>query len=203
MGDSLTEKNAKATMQYYDYIAQDLNLNIYNAGVSGSGYARSANAFPTVMNNLESNKTDFVTIFGSFNDADSGLEIGTVNDTGNSTICGCINTTLDIFYSIMPYKIIGLITPCPWITIPPNNEWGNRYVNAIIEIGKKRGVPVLDLFHCSGIRPWAGADYLAEYYTENGSTDEGIHPNSKGHKMFLYPQIKQFVLQLIQGLPND
>jgi len=200
LGDSLTEKNSKAETAYYDYIAKDLNLSVYNLGVSGTGYARSDNKFSNRTLHADNAKFDFMTIFGSFNDAGAGIPIGTPTDSGNSTICGCINVAIDNFYTGKPFKPLGLITPCPWKTIPPDNEWGNQYADAIISIAKKRGIPYLDLFRSSGIRPWAGESYLAKFYTENGVTDDGVHPNSLGHKMFLYPQIKQFVLSLIQGI---
>ena len=37
-GDSLTEKNFRAKYHYYDYVANELSLNIINLGVSSTGY---------------------------------------------------------------------------------------------------------------------------------------------------------------------
>ena len=99
------------------------------------------------------------------------------------------NDDLDSFTE---YKPIGLVTPTPWASLPTDNAWANQYCDEIVAIAKNRGIPCLDLFRCSGLRPWSGADYIAEYYTENGNTDIGAHPNSKGHKVFLYPHFREF-----------
>ena len=201
MGDSLTEKNIRAKKSYYDYIADELGCGLINYGVSGTGYARTNNNFMTRMLSIDPTKFDVLTVFGSFNDAGAGLDIGDPTDTwsesGTNTLCGFINQTIDNFYSVAPYKPIGLVTPCPWIDIPPTNTWGNSYADAIIAIAKRRGIPYLDLFRDSGIRPWAGSDYLAMYYLEDGEQDTGVHPNSLGHKVFLYPHFREFLKSLI------
>lgn len=199
-GDSLTEKNAKAVTSYYDYVSQALGCSIVNYGKSGTGYAKNSSGsdnFVARMLNINPNAFDVLTIFGSFNDISSGLEIGEPTDTGTTTICGCINTTIDNFYSVAPYKPIGLVTPTPWASVPTDSAWANQYADAIIAIGKRRGIPVMDLFRASGIRPWAGSAYIAEYYTEGGVADIGAHPNSKGHKVFLYPHFREFLKTLV------
>lgn len=195
-GDSLTEKNIRATTSYYDYVKDELGCSIVNYGVSGTGYARGNSNFMTRMLNVNPNTFDILTIFGSFNDAGAGLEIGNPTDTTAETLCGCINITIDNFYSVAPYKVIGLVTPCPWATVTPSSTWGNNYADAIIAIAKLRGIPYMDLFRESGIRPWAGEAYLTQYYNENGEQDNGAHPNSLGHKVFLYPHFRQFVKEL-------
>ncbi len=198
-GDSLTEKNAKAVTSYYDYVAQALGCSIVNYGKSGTGYAKNSSGsdnFVARMLNINPDAFDILTIFGSFNDISSGLEIGEPTDTGTTTICGCINTTIDNFYSVAPYKPIGLVTPTPWASVPTDSAWANQYADAIIAIGKRRGIPVMDLFRESGIRPWAGSAYIAEYYTEDGVADVGAHPNSRGHKTFLYPHFREFLKTL-------
>ena len=37
-GDSLTEYNSRAKYHYFDYVANDLNLDIVNFGISSTGY---------------------------------------------------------------------------------------------------------------------------------------------------------------------
>ena len=69
----------------------------------------------------------------------------------------------------------------------------DKYVGKLISICERRGIPYVDLYHASGLRPW-NADFRVEYYKENGVQDDGTHPNSKGHK-WIYPMIKQFIKQ--------
>lgn len=195
-GDSLTEKTFRAATSYYDYVSQELGCQVVNYGASGTGYARTDSNFMTRILNVDKTAFDVLTIFGSFNDAGAGLDIGSPTDTGTSTLCGCINTTIDNFYSVAPYRVLGLVTPCPWATIPPDNTWGQNYADAIIAIAKRRGIPYMDLFRESGIRPWAGSAYLEMYYKEGNEQDTGVHPNSLGHKVFLYPHFREFLKTL-------
>lgn len=199
-GDSMTEKNAKATFSYYDYVREDLGCSVVNYGASGTGYkAREGEnlAFYQRMLTVDPDDFDVLTIFGSVNDA--GQTVGNITDTGTTTLCGCINTTIDNFYSVAPFKTIGLVTPPPTRSLnytAQDTTWIDAYVEAIIGIAKRRSIPVMDMYHESGLRPY-NEDFKVEYYNENGSQDVGVHPNSKAHKQFLYPKFRQFFKKLI------
>lgn len=199
LGDSLTERNSKANKQYYDYVSEALKCSVVIDGIGGTGYAKTNGAntnFVKRVLNLDEDNFDVITIFGSFNDYSAGLQIGTIDDDDTTTICGCINKTLENYFNTCPYTPIGLVTPTPWASVPISDTWANQYADAIVNIGKKWGVPVLDLFRLSEIRPWTGSDYLEKYYTENGVTDIGAHPNSEGHRRFLYPHFREFLKTL-------
>lgn len=201
VGDSLTEKSNRAEFAYYDYISKDLNLKVINKGSSGTGYKRPEPFYTRIANMTET--FDVLTIFGSFNDINPSAELnypyGTATDTTTDTLGGCMNKAIDNFYTKYPLGKIGLITPTPWAEYYNNSLIDStrmeNYVSLILEIGKRRGIPVLDLYHSSGLRPWNSA-VIAEYYTENGIVDSGVHPSSKGHKFF-YPLVREFVKGLI------
>lgn len=202
LGDSLTHINNRADTKYYDYIAEELGCEIVNYGMSGTGYkAREASgeAFYQRMLNIAPENFDVLTVFGSFNDIGQA-EIGSSADTGTDTLCGCINTTLDNYYSVAPFKPIGIVTPCPWFNSNPKNSNSvqSQYVDALIEIARLRGIPCLDLFHSSGLRPW-NAEFVAHFYTENGvtETNNATHPNSEAHRIYLYPQFREFLKKLL------
>lgn len=200
-GDSLTEKNARSKTSYYDYVREELGVEIVNYGRSGSGYGKtreSGRAFYQRMLGVDPASFDVLTIFGSGNDKSSELPIGEITDNGDTTLCGCINTTIDNFYAVAPNKPLGIVTPCPWVNTPPmdTGNWMERYANALVGIARMRGIPCLDLYHCSGMRPWDEA-FRNEFYCEDGVQDEGVHPNSKGHKVFLYPHFREFLKTLI------
>lgn len=213
VGDSLTEKNIRAVTSYYDYIAMDTGINLLNKGHSGLGY-KNGDWFYTALGQVTSSDFDICTFFGSGNDLyklvggtpvpytdeEWSSALGNVTDTGTGTICGCINRTFDRFLELYPLKKFGVITPTPW------NGWTNEdgtingthmddYANALITICKNRGIPFLDLYHESGLRPWIES-FRVEYYKENGVQDDGVHPNSKGHK-WIYPMFMQFLKQFI------
>ena len=199
VGDSITEKNSKALKQYHDYIAESTGITVVNMGVSGTGYKQyedTNNAFYQRILNVPTD-VDVVTIFGSGNDLSHAL--GDVTDTGTDTLCGCINTTIDNLYSVLPTVQVGIITPTPWGGYNPVNDNNvmAQYSAKIVEICRLRGIPCLDLYHCSGMRPWDDA-FCSSAYNMNSAGDDydRVHPNSTGHAIFA-PRIKAFLQSLI------
>ncbi len=196
-GDSLTEKNSRSTSNYVDYVSNDLDLSAVNYGVGGTGYARGAssdNAFYQRILNISTN-LDVVTIFGSFNDLGAELPLGTPTDTDLTTMGGTINQTLDNYNSVHPTTPLGVISPTPWNSTNPKYESndGFQYVKLLEKICKDRGLPFLNLFHSSGLRPWEEEYRQLMYSRDEGN---GVHPDENGHKLF-YPQIREFIKTLI------
>ena len=196
-GDSLTEKNHRATLNYHDYVSDDLGITVINMGVSGSGYKQkddSNSAFYQRVNNIPLD-ADVITIFGSFNDLSAGIPIGTPSDTGIETLGGSINTTLDNLNTRLPIVPVGIIAPTPWQSSKPWDETNNstQYVQLLKDICKHRGIPYLDLYYSSGLRPWE-VDYRPLMYSRDDGN--GTHPDENGHKLF-YPQVREFLKSLI------
>lgn len=213
IGDSLTEVNARSDVRYWNYIANPNNMTFVNMGVGGSGYIQRQNenkAFYQRVSDMETD-ADIITIFGGVNDClFASAPIGEPTDTGTTTWCGCVNTLIDNIRSKYLYANIGIISPLPCDWIDTNNESNydtqlpsdtscrmSEFVGKLETICALRGVPFLDIFHQSNMRP-DNADFRAEYYscgtTRNG---DGLHPNSKGHKLF-YRKIQQFIESMIQ-----
>jgi len=195
-GDSLTEINSRSNKAYHQYISEETGINVLNYGVSGTGYARGDNFYTRVLN-LANVDFDIITFFGSGNDLGSGLELGTATDTDTTTIAGCINKTLDNLYSVKPFASVGIITPTPWKGNTPDIKDAamKSYSDMLIEIAKRRGIPVLDLYRESNMHPENTA-FLTEFYFENGVQDDGVHPNAKGHKR-IAAQVREFIAKLI------
>ena len=196
MGDSLTEKNLRSTLNYHDYIADNTGITVVNMGRSGSGYKRTEDegfAFYQRIANVPKD-ADVVTIFGSGNDLKLADVLGAPTDKGTDTICGCINTTIDNLYAVLPTVPLGIISPTPWIyNQPSNNGTMSRYAEALKEICALRGIPFLDLFHCSGLRPNEKTFRELAYSKDEGN---GVHPDETGHKL-IAPRIKAFLDSLI------
>ena len=194
LGDSLTEKNIRTTKNYHDYIADETGVVVVNMGVGGSGYKKREGEnkafYQRVLNTpLDA---DIVTIFGSGNDL--SLTLGTPTDSGTDTLCGCINTTIDNLYSILPTVKLGIITPTPWGKYPTDvvdNKMA-LYSEAIVEICKRRGIPCLDLYHCSNMRPWDDTFKNLMYKRDDGNS---VHPDEDGHK-FMYRRFLTFIESL-------
>ena len=192
IGDSLTEANGRASMRYHDYIAESTGISVVNLGASGTGYAKGAdnsNAFYHRIANVPTD-ADVVTIFGSFNDSGT---LGAVTDTGTDTICGCINTTLDNLFAAFPLVNLGIVSPTPWNDKPSAEGAHGQYVTALESICKSRGIPFLNLYYCSGLRPWDEAYKAIAYSKDDGN---GVHPDEKGHAL-IAPRFKAFLETLI------
>lgn len=202
VGDSLTENNWTASEKYHDLISQNTGITVLNYGKGGTGYGRVyTNSNVTLENFADRVLTieepcDVVTIFGSFNDFNLNIELGTVNDTGNTTIGGYMNTTLNNLYNKKPFVSVGIILPTPWQSRLPNGSNANsqkaiQYCELLTAIAEKRGIPVLDLFHNSNLHP-EDANFRSTYY----SSSDGVHPNNEGHKK-IAPMIEQFLKKII------
>ena len=197
VGDSLSDPtNATATKYYFDYISEKTGITLYNMGDSGTGYARkqdmNAAFYQRILNcPLDA---DVITIFGSFNDISAGLDLGTISDSGTTTLAGCINKTIDNLQSVLPLANLGIVSPCPWQSTQPQ-ESGTfyNYVDMLKRICEHRSIPYLDLWRTSGLRPW-DADFRALAYTrDNGG---GTHPDETGHAI-LAPKFEAFLDQLL------
>ena len=202
-GDSLTEKNFRAKYHYFDYVAKDLSLNIINLGVSGTGYKEgSSEAFyKRIEKNIQDIDFDILTIFGSFNDLGKGYTLGEPTDSDSKTICGCINLTINNFRKVKPLNKIALVTPTIWRDGVYYGDSNVRrqdlddYVESLLQIAKIKRIPILDLYHNSGLDPNIN-EVLDKFYKEDGIQDKGVHPNSLGHK-FMYPMWREFIKQFI------
>ena len=200
IGDSLSAVNRYTTLHYHDYIAQKTGITVVNLAVSGSGYyaQNSGSNFGNQVANVPLD-SDVVTIFGSGNDMNKGLELGEVTDTTADTICGNINITLDSLYQRLPTVRLGIITPTPWhdgsrsyTPITPGNIM-EQYCDALVEICKRRSIPCLDLYHQSNLRPDDSAFQAAAYSKDTSRL--GVHPDETGHLIFA-PRFLEFLRTL-------
>lgn len=207
LGDSLTAINSRTTKHYFDYISELTGIEVVNLAVSGSSYGQpqeSGNAFFQQASRLPSD-VDVVTIFGSFNSW--GVDDnGTIDDTEPTTRYGCINKAIETIYSINPLARVGIVSPTPWGNNGYNpfisdngNDWGQRTVDRIKDVCYKRGIPFLDLYHTSELRPWDLEYRRLVYSKEDDPETQGVHPNELGHKI-LSTHFKSFLDKLILSL---
>lgn len=197
VGDSHTEQNSHATKRYYDYIAEQSGIAVTVNGLSGSGYKAKEdvnNAYYQRVLNLPTD-TEVVTLFTSNNDVSLGVEIGTYADTTTDTICGCLNKTIDNLFSVLPTVKLGVITNVPPQSYTPMSTAENaneKLADAVAELCKRRGIPCLDLFHSSGLRPW-DENFRNLCYKHDTS---GGHFDEDGHA-FIAPRIKALLESII------
>ena len=199
IGDSLTEVNTTSTKRYCEYVADETGIIVNNYGVGGTGYANpngTAGNFVTRMASVPTD-ADVYTIFGSFNDYNyNNLPIGDPTDSGTASICGYINDAFDALFARVPLANLGVISPCPWVSInqiTSSGTFGKDYSAALKACCERRSIPFMDLYVESGLRPW-DENFRNLVYTDDPSS--GIHPNAIGHKI-LSTKIKAFLGTLL------
>lgn len=193
IGDSLTEENSRTSKHYYDYVKEKTDIKVTINAVSGTGYAKGGeDNFEARCKNI--GIYDVYTIFGSFNDLSSNYPIGDINDYNDTTICGFINNTISNIYISNPLAVVGIVSPTPWIYAKPGTPSSDNYVEALKNICYNRGIPFLDLYHDSGLRPWEEKYRELVYSKDDGN---GVHPNEIGHKL-IAPKFYEFLLSLVE-----
>lgn len=196
VGDSITD-HAIPNVTYYDtLIANDTGIIPTNLGVAGTGYRREEGNGNCFYQRIESGlptDCEYVTIMGSINDSIHNL--GTPTDESTTdTVCGRINLAINKVFEKIPNAKLGLISPLPASTQNPNND--NCFIANLVvaqkEICRLRGIPYLDLFHSSNLRPWDSAQN--DIFNEHNESSN-VHPLTNGYLIF-YRRILDFINSL-------
>ena len=228
LNDHLDETGNRVTKGYMSRVKGALpEINFINQGHNGWTSTGIANE----IEKLGLLKADVYSVFLGTNDWWSGIPKGNLSDyqmnTGNKTLYGSFRIIINKLKVLNPEAKIILITPMQrtdfvYLTDKKNNAWGSykdkngqsleSFANAIIEIGKKESITVVDLFHNKKMAvrnlvaykrlrdPLTGAyknysypDYTKipfspsdEYpYPESAikMTYDGLHPSDEGYKV--------------------
>lgn len=171
--------------QVANYIATDNLAGLMSAAIAlrDSAFADDNTAQVATLQSIDFTTVDYVTIAYGTNDFNGAVPIGTSSDTTGATFKGAINFTIDKLLTKYPNLKILLITPI----FRARNISGDgqnsddfpnssgihmsEYVNAILEIGKKHHIPVLDAYNESCINRYNYNTYLSS---------DGLHPNNVG-----------------------
>ncbi|BAP30152.1 lipolytic protein G-D-S-L family [Chryseobacterium sp. StRB126] len=172
IGDSI----ANFGVGYKVIIPSQSNCETFNYAVDGASYAPKSGqtmviseAYVNMANDL-----DIITVHAGVNDVTAGTPIGTNSDTTNVTFKGALNVTFKGLIKKYLGRKIGIITPIQ----REGNSYLLPYVDAIKEIAKIYGLPVLDLNSSCGLTPDI-PEVKAAYFD-----NIGLHPNRDGHKVF-------------------
>ena len=199
IGDSWTEKNYRTSLNYHDYVASELGFNVVNLGIGGTGYKNRDSegnmAFYQRVNEIPLD-TDIITILGGVNDClfATNTPVGEITDNDKTTLCGCVNLTIDAILDRLPCARLGIITPAASDKFNPiSDNKMEQFVSKLIEICKKRSIPCLDLYHTSNLRPWITEVNKILFSCGDSPDGDGLHPNHIGHRDYIAPKVKEFV----------
>ncbi len=126
---------------------------------------------------------DLITVFGGTNDYGRNTPLGMPDDSPESpTFYGYVKKTIEKLNAVKPNKAnLVFITPLKRGSFknqpvyPGANQTGARledYVSAIEAVCAENQIPVIDLFHHSGLEP----GNLTKY------TKDNLHPNAAGYR---------------------
>ncbi len=189
LGDSITEGHGTSGPEkvFHQIIKEKHGLkHAYNYGVSGTRIARQI--VPTKDNTkwdltfelrseIMNRGADAVIVFGGTNDFGHGdAPFGELESTDIYTFCGAVNSLICRLKRDFPNSKIIFMTPIHRLTenqkSSPDSKTLEDYKNAIVEICKKWGIKVIDLFKINPLDP-----------NDEELVPDGLHPSDKGHSI--------------------
>jgi len=198
IGDSITEKNIRANINYHDYIKQDVGgMTVYNKGISGSGFHDRMNVADTLTE-----QADYITILWGTNDfglVRNTYPLGTFLSTDTETISGRINTCLNALITKYPLAKIAIISALPCLTNYGSNAAPNsvgytlkQHVDLLKQYAAHYSLPFLNLYEQSNLPVWIPAANQHYFTAPTLTTPDGLHPNDAGQRV-MADKIKAFL----------
>ncbi len=191
LGDSITE-GAGTTAPEFNYVSVFSRLsgaNVVNYGIGGTRIARQTvksnerwdQDFVSRVDDMQKD-ADAVVVFGGTNDFGHGdAKIGAFDSRDVYTFYGAMHVLCRKLIEKYPDAVIVFMTPLHRLSEDSmTKEFGAPeeknlagYVDIIKEVAGFYGLPVLDLFHTSGLQP--KVDIIREKFMP-----DGLHPSNAG-----------------------
>lgn len=205
MGTSIVDSQSTA-YTYPKWVTEYFGFTLYDHAVSGTR-VRSCLQRATASIDARILDSEFITIDHGTNDFKIETVMGTIDDAPTSaaylkdpvyrangsilgTFYGDLKGVIEYIYSVKPSARIYLITPIrrsqPAATGTDTNSLGLKlvdYRNAVVEIAKFYGLPLLDNYYESGFNT----------KTIPAWTSDGLHPNEWAQKNVLANKVIGFI----------
>lgn len=219
IGDSITEKNSRASLNWVDYLNAWCEFkSIKNNGEGGTGILRPSKPDGNYKNwysrlNDYTGTYDLILLMGNMNDYSDPAylgadKLGKFGDNDLTTQYGAVNTYLKALMAKYPLARIGWITSTPRQYVDDGSHsiirndgylYGLNSVfqdadQAIIDTCQNYSIPVLDLFHESGLAPWIDTNRKTYFSSTDTPDGDGVHPNALGQKI-IANKIYDFVVR--------
>ena len=192
IGDSISEHNFHSEHNYDEYVSAMLDVDVVNVAMGGTGYLKAYKDYGPWINYVQDwpEDVDFITVMGGLND--SSFPLGEFNDENVDTLYGALREFYETLLDQYPTTPIGVIT-----STPRADSWGEDgrdvpIVDAILRVAHHYSLPTLDLYRCSGLRPWLDECNQAFFSNEAHPDGDGIHLNAAG-QAYIAPQIAAFI----------
>lgn len=195
-GDSITEKNFRAALNWHDYLKTRLGLAaVHNDARSGTGFQRPYGSNASLYARIDSwpQDIDFILVMASMNDGtgtQATFPLGTFADTQpGASYYGACRGVVEKLLNNYPLTPVGMLTPPPRGPATERGAsygvqgWYHPWCEALKEVCAHYGVPCLDLYHGSGLRPWLAANNAEFFSCAQAPQGDGIHPNAAGQEI--------------------
>lgn len=190
-GDSITYGNWLED-SYPELVANELGCKGYsNRGIGGSTYVYQSNRgciTDTVVSTLDKvGHYDIISVSGGGNDHDLSLPLGDISDKTKDTIYGSLNIIAEALKKRQEDSFVFFITPLMAKSERINYEGYRRkdIANAVITVGEKYGIPVLDLYSTS--------EFEKVECGMNHPDCDGVHPIQEFMNEYMAPKIARFI----------
>lgn len=190
IGDSITELNLRANMNWALWINEWANATIQNLGKSGTGFiAGGTNNYANRIASISN--PDIIGVACSFNDMNNTI----------ADLTTAAETFFDNLITAYPTTPIICYVQSPWSAYHYGVTTSDAWVDALREVCNKRGIPFYDgMYKGTVLKPWL-SENRAVYYINDGDGSTGeedwVHPNSEGHKAiarYLYPKFAENIV---------
>lgn len=206
LGDSITQGIGTSDEKYiyWQRLGAAEECVVKGYGISGTRIARQQRPgnepheeyFGLRVPKMDAD-ADVVVVFGGTNDYGHGdAALGKMSDRTDDTFYGAVHNLLLQLINKYPTAQLVMMTPChrddenaDYNAIGVRNVANlETYVNIIKEVAAYYGVPVLDLYRCSGLQP--AVEELKKRYMP-----DGLHPSDAGHER-IFRCLREFLKNL-------
>ena len=184
IGDSRSDPSfSPVGGHYYEQIAGITGIAYNSVAVSGARLTQMSKQIDNITST-----PDLITVMGGINDwgQQNPTDLGSLSDTGNTSLYGAIRTIITTALSKFPNAYLVFITPVPCANTVSITGWGafglnanskNYHIydvwNAIEEVCKQYNVPVLHDGDAGGYSPLISEQNTLYF-------QDGLHMNKKG-----------------------
>lgn len=193
LGDSITAgtgDSGGASGTYWAQLSEQMAFgNVRNYGIGGTAIAVRAAPWDTNAMCIRyadmDNDADLVTVMGGTNDWRQ-VPLGDITDTAPTTFYGALGILVRGLMEKYPAATIAFLRPIPRRAMfnettgaPLTDADGNTFpmfTQAINEVCGQYGIPVIDLFNGTSIRPW-------DEDNKTAFIPDGLHPNVAGYAL--------------------
>jgi len=195
-GDSITEKNFRAALNWHDYLKDWLGFGlVVNDGKSGTGLTRTYGGNESIYTRMDNwdIETDYILVMASLNDGggnNTALPLGQLSDSGIGTsyFADC-KAVVEKLLAKYPNKPIGFITAPPRGFMQDRGTthgvdgWYQPWSEVLKTVCAHYSLPCLDIYHNSGLRPWIAANNALYFACDASPQGDGVHPNTAGQEI--------------------